>query len=192
MTSYVKIDEIKIERLDRPFSGNYNTELEKLEIRNKDDKYWSEVRSEETNDILIDISEKIIEADRNKNYILYNKYKAFSNLIYVKFYMSRDKIQFNAAEKQIKENWDNVSDGVKYEEISISYDEGRNYLMEFEQINNSKFYNYLYNNDLEIFYKDEMNNISFLYNYMMDILPMLLIIFTIILMYNSINIIKSI
>ena len=100
---------------------------------------------------------------------------------------STDVIQFKAAEKKIKEIWDNVSDGTKYEDISIYHAGDRFPLMGFSCINHAKFHNYLYNNDLDVYYNDDINNISFLYNYLIDILPILLIIFPILLIYNSIN-----
>lgn len=187
MTSYAVIDEIKTERLSRSFSGNYDTEEAKLNIRYEDNIHWKTDANISTRQLIMNISQKIIEADRKKDYRLYNKYSAFDNLIGAKLHMAHDEIRFKAAENKIRRTWDDLSDGIEYEETNISYKGDQRYLLEFRVINESKFYKYLYDNDLEVFYKDEVNNISFLYNYIIDILPMLLIIFTIILMYNSIN-----
>lgn len=41
MTSYAAIDEIKTERLSRGFSGNYNTEMAKLNIKNENEINWN-------------------------------------------------------------------------------------------------------------------------------------------------------
>ena len=185
--SYVKTDEIKTQRLGRPFTGNYNTEFAKQSITMKDNILWRRNSDDSTNEIVIENAKKIIKADRERDYKSYNKHYTFRELIYAKEYMSTDEIRFNAAERQIKGLWDNVSDEVKYEDTNISYAGDQYYLMEFSLINIAKFHNYLYNNDLEVFYEDEINNIAFSYNYLMDILPMVLIISVVLFAYNSIN-----
>lgn len=71
-----------------------------------------------------------------------------------------DNIQYKAAEKKIREIWDNVGDGTKYEDISIYHAGDRFPLMVFSCIYNAEFHNYLYNNDLDVYYNDNINNIS--------------------------------
>lgn len=187
MMSCVKIDEIKSSRLNRQFSGNYNTEFPKLDVSMKDHIGWRSFLDEKTRNIIVHTAEEVIKADKERDYKNYNKYHTFFELINAKTYMSSDRIRFNAAEKQIKEIWDNVSDGIKYDDVMINYGGDSHYLMEFYSINHAKFHNYLYNNNLDVFYKDDINNISFSYNYLMDILPIVLIIATVVFMYNSIN-----
>lgn len=92
---------------------------------------------------------------------MYNKYNSFYNLVSAKTIMSNDGIRFKAAEKEIREMWVDVADGVSYEDTSILYRGDKWYLQEFNLIHDAKFYKYLYENDLEMFYKDEVNNISF-------------------------------
>ncbi len=188
MLSYVQVDKIKAERLNRQFSGKHNIELENLEIRMKGSKYWINFADEYTNKKRVEIAEKIVKSEANEDYKSYNRYKSLYNLIYAKMYMSStDKILSKAAQMEIKKIWDKVSDGIRLEDIGRFYFGHQTYLMDFFNIYEAKFYYYLYNNGLEAVYQDDINNISFLYRYLIDVLPMLLIIFPVLLTYNIIN-----
>lgn|GEM_PF-815438 len=188
LLSYVEIENMKAERLDRQFSGEHNIELEILDIRLQGSKYWANFVNKYTNKKRVEIAKKIVKAEFNEDYRSYNRYKAFYSLIYAKMYMSHsDRIRSKAAEIEMKEIWDKVSDGTHFEDISTYFYGDRAYLMDFFNIYQAKFYYYLYTNDLEEVYKDDINNVSFLYRYLIDMLPLLLIVFPILLTHNSIN-----
>ena len=187
MTSYFKIDEIKTERLYRNFIEKYDTSKAEMYISYKDDEYfWN--ANDKTRAIMVDTSEKLLEAEKRGDYKSYNKHEALLHLISAKLSMSNDIIQITAAENQIKEIWDDVSDGIKYEDTNIAHwGMESNALVEFSQLYRAKLHHYLFINDLEVIYEDDLNNINFAYKYVFDILPLFLIISTILLMYNSIN-----
>jgi len=188
LLSYMQIDNMKAERLNRQFYGKHNTELENLDIRLMGSKYWAYFVNEYTNKKRIEIAERIIKAEFNEDYRSYNRYKAFYSLIYAKMYMSHsDRILSKAAKMEIKEIWDEVSDGTRFEDIGTYFFGNQTYLMDFLNIYEAKFHYYLYNNDLDVVYKDDINNISFLYKYLIDVLPVLLLAFPVLLAHNSIN-----
>lgn len=188
LLSYVQIDKMKTERLDRQFSGKHNIELESQDIRLQGSKYWANFVNEYTNKKRVEIAEKIVKAEFNEDYRSYNRYKTLYNLIYAKMYMSHsDRIRSKAAEIEMKEIWDKVSDGTPFEDIGTYFYGDQAYLMDFFNIYEAKFYYYLFTNDLEVVYKDDINNVSFLYRYLIDMLPILLIAFPVLLTHNSIN-----
>jgi len=188
LLSYVQVDKIKAERINRQFSGKHNIEMESLDIRMQGSKYWTNLVNEYTNKKRVEIAQKIIKAEAEEDYESYNKYKTLYNLIYAKMYMSStDKILSKAAEIEIKKLWHKASDGIDFEDIDTFYFRHQAYLTEFFYIYKAKFYHYLYKHGLEEVYKDDINNLSFLYRYLIDVLPMLLLILPVLLTYNTIS-----
>ena len=136
---------------------------------------------------LIDTEKNIINADMEKDIEELNRLNAFYNLLMSKYSSVRqDYILNNIFYKKVIDMWNDVSDGIVYEDIDLTpmnrIDKmGDTFLLV------SKYYYQLYKNDLEPIYLDDTNNITYIYEYFFKIIPKFIILIPILFIYNSIN-----
>src|SRR5699024_4707605 len=92
-----------------------------------------------------------------------------------------------------EELWDKVSGEIKYEDIDFKNTRvWGNSLAEFlahitDQIFVTKYFYYLYIHNLDYIPTGEFTNLEGIYDYLINILPVVLIVLCIFLNYNSIN-----
>lgn len=137
--------------------------------------------------IMKKIQEDIINADMEKDIKELNRLNAFYNLLLSKHSSVRnDPILGELFYKKVESMWDDVSNGIKYEDIDFSPingidKDGDTHLLV------AKYYDELYKNDLEPIYSDDTNNITYIYEYFFKIIPTVIILIPILFAYNSIN-----
>jgi len=87
--------------------------------------------------------------------------------------------------EEIYEMWQNVSNGIPYDEIDfspINIDDGT-----VSAILDARYLDYIYQSDMEPLYRDDANNITTQYMYFYELLPFLIILLPILLGYASVN-----
>lgn len=99
-----------------------------------------------------------------------------------------DSIQRIPIDKKLNSMWDEVSGGILYEDVDFTGFPGTsNPAAINKEIMNAKYYYELYKNNTEPVYKDDVNNINYLYNFQFRILPYLILFLGILYGFNTIN-----
>lgn len=131
--------------------------------------------------------ENIIIANEENNIKEVNRLMTFYHLLFAKQgAISDDPIMDTVFQKKVIKMWDDVSNGIHYEDINFRGD--RMYIEDSNTILlHAKYYYKLYINDLEPFYSDDNTNVKYTYDYFFHIVPKLIVIMTILFVYNSIN-----
>lgn len=83
--------------------------------------------------------------------------------------------------------WDKISDGISYKDIDFVNNETGGLYSTIQSIFHAKYYHYLYTNSIKPIETYEFNNLYVLYNWIINIVPLMLIIFSILLNYDLIN-----
>ncbi|TAH64089.1 MAG: hypothetical protein EWM50_00325 [Gottschalkiaceae bacterium] len=112
---------------------------------------------------------------------------SFFHLLWAKQeYITHDAIMNKIFENRAMKIWNDVSDGIPYEDMDFrpyfGGSETRVYALLY-----AKYYHQLYINDIEPVYSNDINNVTYLYEYFFSILPKFIIVIPILFIYNSIN-----
>lgn len=193
MMSIINVNEIKNQRMNRVFEGHDAFSLSKRgafkwsELFDEREKmlfpkaYYSESVKEKN-------EEQIIIANEANNTKEVVRLMAFNCLLWAKYnFVGNDMIMNTVFEKEVKDMWKDVGGGIEYRDIDfnssakIESNEGVWSLLM------AKYYHYLYKHDIEPIYSDDINNITYLYDYFFNIVPKLIVAISIVLIYNSIN-----
>lgn len=191
MMSMINIIEIRDQRKNRPFKGHDAFSLstigafkwsEMFDDREKElfpKAYYSESIKEKT-------EEQIIIANEANDTREVVRLMAFNSLLWLKHDILESDTN-TVFEKEIKEMWKDVSGDIKYEDIDFNSSiKSGNYEREWSLLI-AKYYHNLYKLDMDPIYSDDINNITYLYDYFFNIVPKLIGVISIILIYNTIN-----
>lgn len=121
-----------------------------------------------------------------------NRITAFSNLLLANYMANSINNSHSTLSKYIcqianEELWDKVSNGVKYEDIDFSNKLHYSLHNVISYIFNTRYNYYLYCNNLELIETNEFNNLYVLYDWILNIIPIAVIIIGILLNYDLIN-----
>lgn len=192
MMSILNIIEMKNARLNRPFKGH-----DMYRFGSRVNPYnWSQLINENVKKmypkayrsfILIDkIEEDLGKVIEENNIDEINRLYSFYFLLWAKdYYVRNDPIMDIVFEKKVIKMWNDISDGIAYEDIDF-YPIGKSLDGSFYLLY-AKYYYQLYINDFEPIYSDDINNITYLYDYFFNIAPKFIIIIPILFIYNIIN-----
>lgn len=189
--SLLNIVEMKEKRLDRPFKGH---DIDLLAVRGSFN--WSQFfdeREKKLNPkayysrcILDKVEKDIIKAVEENNIKEITRLRSFYNLLWAKSEsVTNDVIMNTVFEKKAIDIWDDVSGGIEYEDIDF-YPSGFTDF-KFGTLVIAKYYHQLYQNNLEPVYSDDINNVTYLYDYLFTIVPNLILVICIMFIYNIIN-----
>ena len=190
--SMLNIMETREFRVNRPFKGHdpysqwrsdafdytklFDEETKKL----YPEEYYARYLQTKTDEDLIIANEK-------ENMKEINRLISFHHLLLAKEGAVRHDAIMNTVFKQKVINiWDEVSNGVPYEDINFG-DVGIHREGVESNLLLAKYYHKLYVNDIEPFYFDDNTNIKYTYDYFFKILPKFIVVIGILLAYNSIN-----
>lgn len=191
--SMLNIIEMKEQRLNRPFNGHDAFLLESIGsfewgqiFDEQQKKLYPKAYSSEN--LLEKTEQQIIEANKKNDVKEVVRLMAFHELLFSKhLFVSNDVIMNTVFEKKVIEMWNDLGDGIEYEDIDFrsfySHDDSNKYWT----LLIAKYYHQLFKNDFEPIYKDDINNITYLYDYFFNIVPKLILVISIILIYNIIN-----
>lgn len=193
LMSMINILEMKDQRLNRPFKGHDAFALESVgafewgeRFNEQQKKLFPKAYSSEL--ILEKTEQQIIEANKKNDVKEVVRLMAFHELLFAKhLFVSNDLIMNTVFEKKVIEMWKDLGDGIGYEDIDFrsfySHDDSdKDWTLLI-----AKYYHQLYKNDFEPIYQDDVNNITYLYDYFFNIVPKLILVISIILIYNIIN-----
>lgn len=190
--SMLNIIEMKRQRISRPFTGHDVFSLRKIGAFG-----WTGVLDEREKvlypkayysaNVLEKTEEHIIIASEANNVREVVRLVTFYSLLWAKNgFVNNDIIMNTVFEKKVTDMWNDVGNGIEYEDIdfypyNIS-DENKSWSLLI-----AKYYHQLYKNDFKPIYSDDVNNITYLYDYFFDIVPKLILVISIIFIYNIIN-----
>lgn len=191
MMSIINIKEVKQKHLNRNFKGHdiygwgNENPFDWTVVIPKDEreKYPEAYNSRK---ILNKVQEDIIISNKENNVKEITRLYSFLNLLMSKEqYVSNDPIMNTVFERKAKIIWDDVSDGIPYEDIDFRpfrtvHKDAHFFLL-------AKLYHNLYQNNLEPIYSDDISNITYLYDYLFNIVPSIIVIITMLFTYNTIN-----
>lgn len=191
LMSMISIKEVQNAKLNRSFKGH--------DIYSWGDKSpfdWTKVIPEDEREKYSDayysmkvvnkVQEDIIISNKEDDVKEMTRLYSFLNLLWSKEqYISDDSIMNTVFHRKAIKIWDEVSDGIPYEDIDFrpfrTVDKDAHFFL-LAKLNHN-----LYKNDLPPIYSDEINNVTYLYNYFYNIVPMFIIIITILFIHNIIN-----
>ncbi|WP_353093576.1 ABC transporter permease subunit [Tissierella praeacuta] len=132
------------------------------------------------------VQEDLLKANEENNIKEITRLMSFYDLLFAKASsITNDPIMNEIFQKKVINIWMDVSGGIPYEDIGFiireDSDAGNWFLL------SAKYYYQLYLNNLEPIYSDDVNNITYLYEYFFNILPKFIIIIPILFIYNIIN-----
>lgn len=121
-----------------------------------------------------------------------NRLAVFNNLLIVNKYANSIYNPQSELSKYLcqivnEDLWDKVSNGIKYEEIDFKNKSSHNLYHVISGIFNVRYFYYLYCNNLEEIETNEFNNLYVLYNWLLNIIPIAVIVIGILLNYDLIN-----
>lgn len=121
-----------------------------------------------------------------------NRIDAYSSLLYANYYANSIKNPNSALSKFVcqianKELWDEVSNGIKYEDIDFTNKSNFNLYNVISTVFAARYNYYLYCNNLSPIENNEFNNLYVLYDWMHNIIPIVIIVIIILLNYDLIN-----
>lgn len=126
----------------------------------------------------------MIDKDHREN----SRVTSFANLVFIKeSNSSLGSISDALLKKQIGYMWDDVSNGISYEAVDFRPKGGTSSSTKNLDLLRAKYYHNLYINNIEPIYNDEVNNVTSIYKYFFNTIPLTLSIVIILLTYNSIN-----
>lgn len=128
----------------------------------------------------------------NHDLVKLNEISSFNNLLHANLYANSIENRDDVLSKYLcqianEELWDKVSDGTKYEDIDFSNNGRFNLYNVISGIFEARYYYYLSINNLDVIEKNEFNNLYVLYNWITEIIPILVVVVTILLSYDLIN-----
>lgn len=193
MMSIINVNEIRNQRINRAFKGHDAFSLCKTgafkwsEMFDEREKmlfpkaYYSESVKERN-------EEQIIIANETNNAKEVVRLMAFNCLLWAKNgFVGSDMIMNTVFEKNVIDMWKDVGGDIEYKDIdftsSIKVENGER---EWSLLM-AKYYHHLYKHDIEPIYSDDINNITYLYDYFFNIVPKLIVAISIVLIYNTIN-----
>lgn len=139
-------------------------------------------------EVLTKVQVDIVIANKQEDVREVTRLLAFLHLLQAKAgFVTNDTIGNPEFDRLVKPMWYDVSGGIPYDNINFfplggAFIDTRQY-----HLLRGKYYHHLYVNDLEPIYHDDLNNVTYLYDYFFNIVPLFVIILSILLVYNSIN-----
>lgn len=141
-----------------------------------------------TAEILTKVPEEFTIANDANNIKEITRLLSFENLLWAKKgYVKNDPIMNTVFERKVIKMWNDVSGGISYEDIDFYPIFSGSADTESYSLLWAKYYHQLYINDFKPIYPDDINNITFLYDYFFNIAPKLIVIIPILLIYSIIN-----
>lgn len=187
--SVIYVLELKDQRSLRTFNGHNlgrydNGVLRLSQYTDKElypRKYYSEIIREKG-------GEELIKANEEHNIKEITRLMSFEYLIVAKSgYITNDPIINTVFYNKVIDMWNDVSGGVPYEDIDFYPQNYPDTLYKYNNLLSGKYYYQLYKNDFEPIYKDDVNNITYLYYYFFNIVTKFIVIIPISFIYNAIN-----
>lgn len=191
--SMLNIIEMKEKRLNRPFKGHDPFSFETIgvfdwtqDIDERERKIYP--KAYYSKKIKTDTGKQILKSNEENNTKEIVKSIAFMNLLWAKeYFISSDVIMNTVFEQKVIDIWNDVSGGIEYEDIDFRPFSSINDVGKYWDLLVAKYYHQLYTNNLLPIYSDDVNNITYLYDYLFNIVPSLILIIAIISIYNTIN-----
>ena len=192
LMSMLHIIEVKEDRLNRTFKGH---DIYRFEDRRIDWTIYIDEREKKlypkayfswyTYTKLRDDSVKANEKNDIKEI---TRIMTFYQLMTAKAgYVFNDPIMNMVFYNKVIKMWNDVSGGIPYEDIDF-YPTGNVFRVgKYAHLLYAKYYYQLYIKEYEPIYSDDINNVTYLYNYFFNIIPKLIVIISIIFIYNIIN-----
>jgi len=192
MISLLNIMDKREERSYRPFSGH---DINRWERSYYD---WGQFYDERdrisipvavySNEMLTKTMEDAISANRNNDIREVTRLLTFNHLLRAKGgFVTNNTIGNPYFNNEALEMWDEVSGGIPYENINFFPTGNAFGETKYYQLLYAKYYYQLYVNDLEPIYSDDVNNITYLYDYFFNVVPLFVLIIPILFIYNIIN-----
>ena len=193
LMSMLNIIEMKNKRLNRPFQGHdiylwgsgqtydWVQFMDEMEREAYPEAYLAHY-------LYTIIPEEFVKASEENNIKELMRTMTFYNLIRAKGgYVTNDPIMDTVFYNKTIDMWNDVSGGIAYEDVNFYpfgdvFSEGK-----YEPLLIAKYYYKLYKNDFEPIYENDINNITYLYDYFFNIVPKFIVIISIIFIYNTIN-----
>lgn len=198
MMSMLNIIETKDKRLNRSFEGHDVYDFVRGELWDWT-YHWGKVYGERemklypkayySESMLNKVQEDLRKTNEENDVKEITRLMSFHSLLYIKLNLKleEDPIMSKVFEKKILKIWDDVSNGIPYDDIEFMPFTEVDYGWTNYWIVSAKYHHQLYINDMEPVYSDEVNNITYLYEYFFNILTKLIILVPILFIYNSIN-----
>ena len=193
MMSMININEIRNQRINRVFEGHDAFSLIKTgafkwsEMFDEREKmlfpkaYYSESVKEKT-------EEQIIIANETNNVKEVVRLMAFSSLLWAKHgFVGSDMIMNTVFEEKVIDMWKDVGGDIEYKDIDFTSSIKIGNTEREWSLLMAKYYHHLYRQDIEPIYSDDINNITYLYDYFFNIVPKLIVVISVVLIYNTIN-----
>jgi ABC-type transport system involved in multi-copper enzyme maturation permease subunit len=144
-------------------------------------------------DLLVDIVDQQNKYYKTKDFKNFYKISCFGNIIDAHSTVgsnSTNPFIKKILDKKSLEIWDEVSDGIKYEDIN--FQKGTSGVEhEFSQfimhMLNLKYNYYMYENNIGYYSNEDYNNMGFTYRFLITMIPILIIIIGILTNYDNIN-----
>lgn len=196
LLSFLKIDDYNNKSTLDDNSKFYN-DAEIIEDRGKRDLHYYIIENEGRIDDNIVNSYKLIEkigvdmqrAIKNNDYKEYNRLSALGKILTAKDIAINESIlREMSLKKQVSNMWNELSDEVHYDDIYFDdrgFTGGRIFFHKF--LTEAKHDYELYKKDLVPIDPYYIDSTTFIYTYMRDILPLILMIIIIILSFDSVN-----
>lgn len=135
-------------------------------------------------EIILDAEKATLE----KDYREMTRLISFYNLLTLKMNnLSMDPVSDIMLKNDIYDIWIDISKGIPYEEVDFRPVISRMPKGNNQELLSAKYHHNLYINEIEPIYNDEINNVTTIYKYFYNIIPMVLFLIVIILAYNNIN-----
>jgi len=193
VVSLINMQLIESKRYERSFTTNYATDsfifLNQMKWIDQltESKKKEYPKSEFTYGLYDETRSNIWSLSYSDDYNEMNRLQAFLSLLTM-----RNEFDDNGNEVVSKEKiislWNSVSNGIPYESIDFYIREkGASDFPENLYLAQAAYFNWLYVNNLDMAFNDELSNVSFLYDLYDQVVPFLVILISFISVYPSVN-----
>ena len=179
-------------RGSRPFSGhntsNINNNAPDMLAGESEKRKEAYPKATYSFNLLREQANKRGKAALKGDFSEYARISSFNFLLFYKMLsLSEGPLSEGLTANAIKDIWEEVSGGISYEDVDFRpfSDYRPTSLPSFLLL--GKFFNHLYQNEIEPVYTDENNNVTTTYRYLYNIMPVALLLLVILFNYNNIN-----
>ncbi len=191
--SLLVMQNIEDKRIHRNFATNYATDsfmylsqTKKVASLTDTDK-MNNPQVEFSYQLFDDVRDDIWRLSYSSDYREMNRLMSLVSMLQIREYYSGAKTD-QEINDSIKPIWSNVAEGIPFEAIDFAVKmKGEGSVPINLYLLMTKYHHYLYENNLNMVFNDELSNISFIYSYLDVVLPMVTIALSLFLAYNTIN-----
>lgn len=197
LASLLMIQSIEEKKEHRYFATNYATDsfmtishVKKAESLTESEKLRNP-KAESSFQLLDEVGEKIWNLSYSEDYREMNRLITLITMLHLReqYPDTKANLDVNATIQPI---WSDIAKDIPYESIDFAVREkGVGTIPTNMYLLMAQYHHYLYMNNLDMLFNDELSTINILYTYLDTLLPFAIVILSIFLAYNTINIPKK-